>query len=178
MSLLSWQVIAVANLLWRYEGSSVPLHKESKKCLREISIWHSCRVPRIPKCCQLNLQRGFPKSGSCILPCPLGLAAGTMQVYTREPYGNEKYGKSHTCGIKWHLLNDSQGSALGIACPALPAPPCSQEELSGMLFLRSIWVERSLLSTANKIYIFFPYFLPIYTFQWPTGYKCVFFTPY
>lgn len=150
--------------IWR-QLSAPP--KEGKKCLCEISIWHSCRVPRIPKCCQWNPQGGFPKSGSCILPCPLGLAAGTMHVYTREPYGNEKYGKSHTCGIKWHLLNEGQGSALGSACPALSAPPCSWEELSGMLFFRGIWVERSLLCTTNKIHIFSLIFSPYTHFNGP-----------
>lgn len=38
--------------LWQQGGSSVPLHKERKRCCHEVRIWHSCRVPKTPECCR------------------------------------------------------------------------------------------------------------------------------
>lgn len=71
----------------------------------------------------------FPRFGSHILPCPSGCAADTNTHSTPGLDAGERilwelnqtYGRSHTCGSKWHLWNEEQASILGTACSSKPS---------------------------------------------------------
>lgn len=99
----SWQSAltagrTVTKRLWRQEGSSVPLCKDSKRRFCKERPWHSSRAPETPTGCRQERmrfpERGFQGLGVTFPSCPSGWTTGTntpphpSRMRAREPRGN------------------------------------------------------------------------------------------
>lgn len=142
--------------------------KESGRCFHEEWLWHSCRVLRPPR-----LSRGgwnFPRVVSKVWKshCPLRLGLCCRHKSTwhlragcrgRIPWElKQTYGRSHTCGFKWHLWNEDQASILGTACSSKPTE-------------RPVW--DALFQDGKEVVThsqqYSEFFLPICMFEGTTG---------
>lgn len=70
VSLLSWRVIAVAKLLWRYEGSSVPLQRRVRNAYVKYQYGTAAGFPGSLNAVNEIPKEGFQSLGVVFSPAP------------------------------------------------------------------------------------------------------------